>query len=108
MKAQLGELVEELGEGNLIPTERDLAERFEVARETVRQAVRELLTQQAQQEVSEIGGGFSAREDVKATDANAIALTELMDGIEVFEPDWSDIDQNLTSYVEDWKSATGS
>ncbi|MFF3870737.1 2-aminoethylphosphonate ABC transporter substrate-binding protein [Streptomyces sp. NPDC001978] len=67
-----------------------------------------MLTQQAQQEVSEIGGGFSARQDVKATDANAIALTKLMDGIEVFEPDWSDIDQNLTSYVEDWKSATGS
>jgi 2-aminoethylphosphonate transport system substrate-binding protein len=67
-----------------------------------------MLNQKAQQEVSEIGGGFSARQDVKATDANAIALTKLMDGVEVFEPDWADIDTNLTSYVEDWKSATGS
>ncbi|GGJ17653.1 2-aminoethylphosphonate ABC transporter substrate-binding protein [Streptomyces brasiliensis] len=67
-----------------------------------------MLSQQAQQQVSEIGGGFSARQDIKATDDNAIALTKLMDGVEVFEPDWNDIDENLTSYIEDWKSATGS
>ncbi|QFZ76154.1 2-aminoethylphosphonate ABC transporter substrate-binding protein [Streptomyces fagopyri] len=67
-----------------------------------------MLSAKAQQQVSEIGGGFSARGDVKATDANAIALTKLMDGVEVFAPDWTDIDKNLTSYVEDWKSATGS
>ncbi|MEU3422160.1 2-aminoethylphosphonate ABC transporter substrate-binding protein [Streptomyces murinus] len=67
-----------------------------------------MLAQRAQAEVSSIGGGFSAREDVKATDANAIALTKLMDGVDFFQPDWNDIDKNLTSYVEDWKSATGS
>ncbi|MFD5720452.1 2-aminoethylphosphonate ABC transporter substrate-binding protein [Streptomyces sp. NPDC127036] len=67
-----------------------------------------MLSAEAQQQVSEIGGGFSARSDAKATDANAIALTKLMDGVEVFEPDWADIDKNLTTYVEDWKSATGS
>jgi 2-aminoethylphosphonate transport system substrate-binding protein len=67
-----------------------------------------MLSATAQQQVSEIGGGFSARKDVKATDANAIALTKLMDGVALFEPDWADIDKNLTSYVEDWKTATGS
>lgn len=67
-----------------------------------------MLTAKAQQQVSEIGGGFSARKDIKATDANAIALTKLMDGVEIFEPDWTDIDKNLTSYVDDWKTATGS
>ncbi|MGW0879502.1 2-aminoethylphosphonate ABC transporter substrate-binding protein [Streptomyces sp. NPDC002671] len=67
-----------------------------------------MLAQKQQQEVSEIGGGFSARQDVKATDANAVALTKLMDGVDIFAPDWNDIDKNLTSYVEDWKSATGS
>ncbi|MEV5877914.1 2-aminoethylphosphonate ABC transporter substrate-binding protein [Streptomyces sp. NPDC052101] len=67
-----------------------------------------MLAQKQQQEVSEIGGGFAARQDVKATDANAIALTKIMDGVQFFEPDWNDIDKNLTSYVEDWKSATGS
>ncbi|SFF54703.1 2-aminoethylphosphonate ABC transporter substrate-binding protein [Streptomyces mirabilis] len=67
-----------------------------------------MLSAEAQQQVSEIGRGFSARKDVKATDANAIALTKLMDGVALFEPDWADIDKNLTSYVEDWKTATGS
>ncbi|MGW2934718.1 2-aminoethylphosphonate ABC transporter substrate-binding protein [Streptomyces sp. NPDC001156] len=67
-----------------------------------------MLGRTAQQQVSEIGGGFSARTDVKATDANAIALTKLMDGVEVFEPDWNDIDKNLQTYVDDWKSATNS
>ncbi|MBO1334279.1 2-aminoethylphosphonate ABC transporter substrate-binding protein [Streptomyces sp. VRA16 Mangrove soil] len=67
-----------------------------------------LLSVKAQQEVSSVGGGFSARKDVKATDENAIALARIMDGVEIFEPDWNDIDKNLQSYVEDWKSATGS
>ncbi|MEU2926217.1 2-aminoethylphosphonate ABC transporter substrate-binding protein [Streptomyces sp. NPDC007251] len=67
-----------------------------------------MLARKQQQEVSGIGGGFAARQDVKTTDANAVALTRLMDGVEVFQPDWNDIDENLTSYVEDWKSATGS
>ncbi len=47
-------------------------------------------------------------QDVKATDTNAIALTKVMDGVEFFAPDWNDVDKNLASYVEDWKSATGS
>ncbi|MFH0179833.1 GntR family transcriptional regulator [Streptomyces cacaoi] len=43
VKAHIARLVEELGEGGALPTERDLAETYEVARETVRQALRELL-----------------------------------------------------------------
>ncbi|MFJ8165023.1 2-aminoethylphosphonate ABC transporter substrate-binding protein [Streptomyces sp. NPDC096136] len=67
-----------------------------------------LLGEDAQKLVSEVGGGFPARTDVKPTDANAIELTKLMGGVEVFEPDWADIDKNLTGYVDAWKSATGS
>ncbi|MGW7819108.1 2-aminoethylphosphonate ABC transporter substrate-binding protein [Streptomyces puniciscabiei] len=67
-----------------------------------------MLARKQQQEVSAIGGGFAARQDVRATDAQAVALAGLMDGVETFEPDWNDIDRNLTSYVEDWKAATGS
>ncbi|MFJ3643482.1 GntR family transcriptional regulator [Streptomyces sp. NPDC090108] len=43
VKARIAALLDELGEGALIPTERDLSERYGVARETVRQAVRELV-----------------------------------------------------------------
>ncbi|XCW02505.1 FAD-dependent oxidoreductase [Streptomyces sp. HUAS MG47] len=28
--------------------------------------------------------------------------------VEIFEPDWADIDKNLAEYVDAWKSATGS
>lgn len=43
VKARIAGLLDELGEGGLLPTERDLAEQYEVSRETVRQALRELL-----------------------------------------------------------------
>jgi GntR family transcriptional regulator len=43
VKTRIAALVDELGEGGLLPTERDLAVRYAVARETVRQALRELL-----------------------------------------------------------------
>ncbi|MFB7334822.1 GntR family transcriptional regulator [Streptomyces adustus] len=43
VKAEIAVLVDGLGEGSLIPTERDLSERYDVARETVRQALRELV-----------------------------------------------------------------
>ncbi|MFJ6250397.1 MULTISPECIES: 2-aminoethylphosphonate ABC transporter substrate-binding protein [unclassified Streptomyces] len=67
-----------------------------------------LLSEGAQREVSAVGGGFPARKDVRPTDANALALAGLLEGVEVFEPDWADIDANLTAYVDAWKSATGS
>ncbi|MCP9210227.1 2-aminoethylphosphonate ABC transporter substrate-binding protein [Streptomyces cucumeris] len=67
-----------------------------------------LLGAAAQRQVSEIGGGFPARTDIEATDANARALAEIMKGVQVFHPDWKDIDENLDAYIDGWKSATGS
>ncbi|MFF8843124.1 2-aminoethylphosphonate ABC transporter substrate-binding protein [Streptomyces sp. NPDC015127] len=67
-----------------------------------------MLAEQAQKQVSEIGGGFPARKDIKPVDANAIELAKLLEGVEVFEPDWKDIDKNLPAYIDAWKSATGS
>ncbi|MFF4606724.1 GntR family transcriptional regulator [Streptomyces sp. NPDC001339] len=42
-KVEIAALLEELGEGGALPTERELAVRFEVSRETLRQALRELI-----------------------------------------------------------------
>lgn len=67
-----------------------------------------MLSEDAQKLVSSVGGGFPARTDVKPTDANAVELTKILTGVEIFEPDWTDIDKNLTGYVDAWKSATGS
>lgn len=67
-----------------------------------------MLAEQAQKDVSAVGGGFAARKDIEAADPNAEALTKLMAGVEVFEPDWSDIGAHLDTYVDAWKSATGS
>ncbi|MFI5548501.1 2-aminoethylphosphonate ABC transporter substrate-binding protein [Streptomyces sp. NPDC051815] len=76
--------------------------------ENGRKLLDHLLGEEAQRLVSEVGGGFPARSDVKPTDANAVELTRLMTGVEIFEPDWADISRNLTGYVDAWKSATGS
>lgn len=67
-----------------------------------------LLGEDAQKLVSEVGGGFPARTDVRPTDANAVELAKIMTGVEVFEPDWADVGKNLPAYVDAWKSATGS
>lgn len=67
-----------------------------------------LLSEKPQREVSSVGSGFSVREDVEATDGNAVELAELMKGVEVFRPDWNEVAENLDSYVSDWKKATGS
>ncbi|MBB5935160.1 2-aminoethylphosphonate ABC transporter substrate-binding protein [Streptomyces zagrosensis] len=66
-----------------------------------------LLSETAQRQVSDIGGGFAARTDINATDPNATALAQIMKGVEVFKPDWKDIDENYEEYIDAWKSATG-
>ncbi|MGW7004059.1 2-aminoethylphosphonate ABC transporter substrate-binding protein [Streptomyces sp. NPDC054933] len=67
-----------------------------------------LLSKEVQQEVSSIGGGFSSRTDVDATDKNADALKQIMSGVQVFQPDWSQVNGQLNSYVSAWQAATGS
>ncbi|MFI2189368.1 2-aminoethylphosphonate ABC transporter substrate-binding protein [Streptomyces sioyaensis] len=67
-----------------------------------------LLSPEVQQQVSAVGGGFTSRKDIKPTDPNATHLAAIMKNVEIFQPDWSDIDKNLTSYVDAWRTATGS
>ncbi|MCX5200978.1 2-aminoethylphosphonate ABC transporter substrate-binding protein [Streptomyces sp. NBC_00237] len=67
-----------------------------------------MLSDEAQKDVSAIGGGFPARTNIQPKDANAVALDKVLTGVEVFTPDWADIDKNLKEYVDAWKTATGS
>ena len=66
-----------------------------------------LLSEPVQRQVSSVGGGFTSRKDIKATDPHATALAKIMNGVEIFTPDWNDIDKNLDSYVDAWRTATG-
>ncbi|MFF2187442.1 2-aminoethylphosphonate ABC transporter substrate-binding protein [Streptomyces sp. NPDC058155] len=66
-----------------------------------------MLTEKAQRQVSDIGGGFPARTDVRPTDENAIELARLIDGVTLFEPNWEKIEPGLDGYVGAWKTATG-
>src|SRR3954464_2963385 len=45
VRTELATIIDDLDEGDPVPAERDLAVRFEVSRETVRQAVHELLVE---------------------------------------------------------------
>ncbi|WP_424888422.1 2-aminoethylphosphonate ABC transporter substrate-binding protein [Streptomyces sp. XH2] len=76
--------------------------------ENARKFLDYLLSEGVQRDVSAVGGGFAARTDVKATDPNAVALARVMRGVEIFRPDWAEVGENLPSYVDAWKSATGS
>ncbi|WP_431031928.1 2-aminoethylphosphonate ABC transporter substrate-binding protein [Streptomyces sp. P6-2-1] len=67
-----------------------------------------LLSPAAQREVSSVGGGFAARDDVEASDARATDLAKIMNGVEIFTPDWQDLSEHLDAYVDAWKTATGS
>ncbi|OIV38268.1 2-aminoethylphosphonate ABC transporter substrate-binding protein [Mangrovactinospora gilvigrisea] len=67
-----------------------------------------MLTKQAQQEATTVGGGFPARADVKPTGKVADDLKRTMAGVEVFSVDWNDVSTNLQSYIAKWQNATGS
>ncbi|MET9402134.1 2-aminoethylphosphonate ABC transporter substrate-binding protein [Kitasatospora sp. NPDC002965] len=67
-----------------------------------------LLTESVQGQVSAVAGGFPARSDVPATGDDAARLAALLKGVDVFAPDWKDIDANLKSYTDAWNRATGS
>ncbi|WP_433856452.1 2-aminoethylphosphonate ABC transporter substrate-binding protein [Streptomyces kronopolitis] len=67
-----------------------------------------LLSPGVQQQASAVGGGFPSRTDIKPTDRNATQLAALMKNVDIFRPDWNDLAKNLESYLESWRTATGS
>ncbi|MBE2999371.1 2-aminoethylphosphonate ABC transporter substrate-binding protein [Nocardiopsis sp. HNM0947] len=67
-----------------------------------------LLSEEAQERVPSEAGGFPARDDVEATGEDAEELEEIMDGVEVFEPDWDEVEEELPGYLDAWREATDS
>ncbi|WP_017570896.1 2-aminoethylphosphonate ABC transporter substrate-binding protein [Nocardiopsis halotolerans] len=66
-----------------------------------------MLSEAAQGQVVPVAGGFPARTDVPVEGEGAEELEALMEGVEVFEPDWKEIDANLPEYLDAWREATG-
>ena len=61
-----------------------------------------LLTHDAQSEVSSVAQGFPVRTDVHPTDENFKRLNAMLEGVEIWHPDWSqilaDLQQDVASY----------
>jgi len=67
-----------------------------------------LLSTQAQMEVSSIAQGLPARQDVHPTDANYKQLHAMMEGVQIWSPDWAKVLEELPKDVARWHQETGS
>jgi 2-aminoethylphosphonate transport system substrate-binding protein len=67
-----------------------------------------LLSKDAQSTLSTVAWGVPVRADVTPEDANFGAMHKLMDGVTVWQPDWSEVLKNLSADVARWHEATGS
>jgi 2-aminoethylphosphonate transport system substrate-binding protein len=67
-----------------------------------------LLSQDAQSQVSSIALGMPSRQDVHPTDDNYKKLQAMMQGVEIWNPDWTQVVTDLKADVARWHEATGS
>jgi 2-aminoethylphosphonate transport system substrate-binding protein len=67
-----------------------------------------LLTQEAQAQVSAIAQGLPVRQDVHPTDDNFKQLHAMIEGVEVWTPDWRQVLKDLKEDVARWHQVTGS
>lgn len=67
-----------------------------------------LLTVESQKKIPLSGGGVPARADVPAEGPNAAEIEAAMEGVEVFTPDWPKVNDELDTYLDAWREATGS
>ncbi|MGC8491315.1 MAG: 2-aminoethylphosphonate ABC transporter substrate-binding protein [Syntrophobacteraceae bacterium] len=66
-----------------------------------------LLGKWAQDRVSSLALGFPVRKDVHPTDAGFKALQDVMQGVTVWTPDWTDTLQHLSNDISRWQQVTG-
>src|ERR1700734_3401545 len=67
-----------------------------------------LLSKEAQSTVSSVALGAPARKDVTPTDANFTKLHDILQGVTIWTPDWSEVLKGLPTDVARWREATGS
>ena len=66
-----------------------------------------LLSEPAQKEVSSVAQGFPVRSDVHPTDENFKKLNAMLEGVEIWSPDWSTVLSKLPSDVAAYRKAIG-
>lgn len=67
-----------------------------------------LLSKEAQSSVSEIAQGIPVRDDVHPTDASYKNIMAVMQGVEIWTPDWPQVLEHLQADVARWHKVTGS
>ncbi|HLX29175.1 MAG TPA: 2-aminoethylphosphonate ABC transporter substrate-binding protein [Casimicrobiaceae bacterium] len=67
-----------------------------------------LLSKPAQEEVSSVAQGFPVRTDVHPTDENFKKLNAMLEGVEIWQPDWAQVLSDLQSDVAAYNKAISS
>lgn len=67
-----------------------------------------LLSEPAQKEVSMVAQGFPVRTDVHPTDENFKKLNAMLEGVEIWQPDWAQVLSDLQSDVAAYNKAISS
>jgi 2-aminoethylphosphonate transport system substrate-binding protein len=64
-----------------------------------------LLSEPAQKEISSVAQGFPVRSDVHPTDENFKKLNAMLEGVEIWSPDWNSVLSNLQADVAAYNKA---
>jgi 2-aminoethylphosphonate transport system substrate-binding protein len=67
-----------------------------------------LLSKEAQSSVSEVAQGVPVRDDVHPTDSSFKTIQAQLQGVEIWQPDWTQVLNDLQNDVARWHKVTGS
>ena len=67
-----------------------------------------LLSREAQSSLSSMANGIPVRKDVPANDEASKSLMKMMEGVEIWAPDWNQVFKDLQGDVARWHEVTGS
>jgi 2-aminoethylphosphonate transport system substrate-binding protein len=67
-----------------------------------------LLSKEAQATLTSVADGLPVRTDVTPTDENFTKIHQMMEGVTIWTPDWTQVFKDLQADVAKWHEATGS